>query len=49
MRRSNQKEEQEIKVLKEVVDRNKLRNSGDSIDKMVELLQKNNIEIDYAG
>ena len=41
MRRTNQKEEQKVKVLKEVVDRNKLRNSGDSIDKMVELLEKN--------
>lgn len=45
MRSTNQKEEQKVKVLKEVVDRNKLRNSGDSIDKMVELLEKNSIQI----
>lgn len=48
MRWTNQKEEQKVKVLKEIVDRNKLRNSGDSIDKMVELLEKNSIEIDYV-
>lgn len=43
---ANRKEK--IEVLKEVVNRNKLRNSGTSIDKMVAFLRAEGIEARYC-
>lgn len=40
--------ERKVKILKEVVDRNKLKNSGISIDEMVEFLLEKNIEVKYV-
>ena len=41
--------QKKVKNMNVVVNRNKLRNSGSSIDKMVELIKSKNISINYRG
>lgn len=38
-----------VKNMNDVVNRNKLRNSGSSIDKIIKLIKSKNISINYRG
>ena len=43
------KMKKEVAVLNQIVNRNKLRNSGYSIDKMIDYLKEKGIKISYRG
>lgn len=47
--KKNQNNTMELKVLKEVVKRNKIKNTGDRIDDIVSILVKNNVVLHSAN
>lgn len=48
-KKKQQQIQNKVKNMNVVVNRNKLRNSGSSLDKTVELIKNKNISINYRG